>query len=140
VVLAVGIPHSSNPVTPSDSTCANPDQPLREVGVVSSLVKTGITRLPLRMAPARHGSHNRTWTTTPKPRSCSAHSRSLAHSPSSKTMFVYPRTRLSSPSSTPYTVSSTPPFFVCIASPLRRRPKVRTSTPSSSTPRRLPPI
>ena len=53
MALAVGILHSSNPITPSDSPCTNPDQPLREVGAMSSLVKTGITHLPLRMAPAR---------------------------------------------------------------------------------------
>jgi hypothetical protein len=53
VALAVDIPHNRNPVTHSDLPCANPDQPLREVGVVSSLVKTGITRLPLRMPPPR---------------------------------------------------------------------------------------
>jgi hypothetical protein len=52
VALKVGILHSSNLVPPSDSPCANPDQPLREVGAISSLVKTSITRLPLRMAPA----------------------------------------------------------------------------------------
>jgi hypothetical protein len=78
---------------------------------MSSLVKTDITRLPLRMAHARRDSQNHTWMTTPKPHSCSAHSRSLARSPLSKTMFVYPRMCLSTPSSTPYTMSSTP-FFV----------------------------
>jgi hypothetical protein len=51
VALTVDIPHNSNPITHSDLPCANPDQPLHEVGVVSSLVKTGITRLPLRMPP-----------------------------------------------------------------------------------------
>jgi hypothetical protein len=51
VALAVDILHNSNPVTPSDRPCANPNQPLREVGAVSSLVKTGITHLPLHTAP-----------------------------------------------------------------------------------------
>lgn len=47
MALATGIPHSSsNPVTPLDSPCANLDQPLREVSVVSSLVEAGIIVYP----------------------------------------------------------------------------------------------
>ena len=55
-----------------------------------------------------------------------------------------PRTRLYTPTSTPYIVLSTPPFLrmhclaIALFSMSRRRPEVRTSTPSSSIPRRLP--
>jgi hypothetical protein len=70
-----------------------------EVGAMSSLVMTDITRLPCAWLPARRDSQNRTWMTTPKPHSCSTHSCSLARSPSSKTMFVYPRMCLSTPPS-----------------------------------------
>jgi hypothetical protein len=131
VALAAGTYHDRSSQRPSRSTyrtaatSSHPRiAPARtptshcEVGTMSSLVKTDITRLPLRMAPARRDSQNRTWTTTPKPHSCSAHSRSLARSPSSKTMFVYPRMCLSTPLLyTLYNVIYSL-FCVWIASPL----------------------
>jgi hypothetical protein len=145
--LAVDIPHSSNLVPPSDSPCANPDQPLR--GGRHVLARQDRHHAStLRMAPARRDSQNRTWTTTPKPHSCSAHSRSLARSPSSKTMFVYPRMCLSTPPPPLHPIQCHLRPFLCMDSLAivsfsmsRHRPEVRTSTPSSSTPvyPRLPP-
>jgi hypothetical protein len=160
VALAAGTHHDRSSQQPSRSayrtaaTSSHPRiAPARtptshcEVGAMSSLVKTDITCLPLRMAPARRDSQNCTWMTTPKPHSCSAHSRSLARSPSSKTMFVYPRMCLSTPPPLHPIQCHLRPFLsmdslaIVSFSMSRRRPKVRTSTPSSSTPvyPRLPP-
>lgn len=123
MALATGIPHSSsNPVTPLDSPCANLDQPLREVSVVSSLVKTGVTRLPLRTALARRDSRNRTWTIAPthvltahtRVRLRAAHHRDSDDFCLTSHAFVYPP-----PLYTLYSVIYSP-LCVCIASSLCR--------------------
>jgi hypothetical protein len=113
---------------------------------MSSLVKTDITHLPLRMAPLTTRFVEPHVDDNPKPHSCSTHSRSLARRPSSKTMFVYPRMCLSTPLL--YTLYNVIYAFLCMDSLAivsfsmsRRRLEIRTSTPSLSTPvyPRLPP-
>jgi hypothetical protein len=147
VALVAGIPHSRNPIRPSDRPCANPDQPLSEVSVVSLLVETGIMRLPLRTAPARRDSRNRKWTIAPnhvlavhtRVRLRATHHRDFDDICLPSHAFVYPPSPLH-----PIQCHLNPPLHmhslvVASFSVSHRRHEVRLSTPSLSTPRRLPP-